>query len=111
MDYIKNWDECLKYIEGSISEQAFQTWFTGVTVSSIDENTITLQVPNQFHFEWLESKYRNLIDDAVEKKFGKSHGNNLKFYNKLMFYFFYFFYYLKHFLDFLLFLFFHNFFL
>jgi len=72
MDYRKNWDECLKYIEGNISEQAFQTWFTGVTVSSIDENTITLQVPNQFHFEWLESKYRNLIDDAVEKKFGKA---------------------------------------
>ena len=42
MDYTKHWDGCLKYIEGKISEQAFQTWFNGVTVSAIDDNTITL---------------------------------------------------------------------
>ena len=72
MDYTKHWDECLKDIEGKISEQAFQTWFTGVAVSAVDDNTLTLQVPNQFHFEWLESKYRTLIDEAVSKNFGKA---------------------------------------
>ena len=72
MDYTKYWADCLNFIEQKISEQAFQTWFSGITISGLDDNTITLQVPNQFHFEWLESKYRNLIDDAIINNFGKS---------------------------------------
>ena len=30
-----------------------------------------LQVPNQFHYEWLDSKYHNLINTAVKECAGK----------------------------------------
>ena len=60
------WAKCLSYIQTRIPGQAFQTWFDDVTVSAISQEEITLLVPNQFHYEWLESKYRHLIDSAIK---------------------------------------------
>ena len=65
------WSSCLSYIKERITDQAFQTWFSGVILSSSSKESLVLQVPNKFHFEWLESKYRLLIDDAVKKVFSK----------------------------------------
>ena len=60
------WDRCLSYIKNRIQETAFQTWFDDVKVSSVNKEEITLQVPNKFHYEWLESKYRTLIDESIK---------------------------------------------
>ena len=68
----ENWDNVLSYIRSRIEETAFQTWFDGVEISSINEDSITLIVPNRFHYEWLESKYRHLINDAIKSVFEKS---------------------------------------
>ncbi len=61
------WDKCLLYIKDRIQEQAFETWFDDVIATNLDSEIITLQVPNQFHYEWLESKYRHLIDNALKE--------------------------------------------
>ena len=61
------WGKCLLYIKDRIQEQAFQTWFDGVVATNLNEEGITLQVPNQFHYEWLEAKYRHLIDNALKE--------------------------------------------
>ena len=61
------WGKCLLFIKERIQEQAYQTWFDGVSVISLNDEGITLQVPNQFHYEWLESKYRHLIDNALKE--------------------------------------------
>ena len=61
------WSNCLLYIKDRVQDQAYQTWFDGVKVISLNSEEITLQVPNQFHYEWLESKYRNLIDNALKE--------------------------------------------
>ena len=67
-----SWDSSLVYIRSRIEETAFQTWFEGVKVGSISDESITLIVPNRFHYEWLESKYRHLINDAIKSSFDKS---------------------------------------
>ena len=61
------WSNCLVYIKDRIQDQAFQTWFDGVIAITLTNEEITLQVPNQFHYEWLESKYRYLIDSALKE--------------------------------------------
>ncbi len=61
------WQKCLEKIKEKLSDQAFETWFKAVSVISLNDDEINLQVPNQFHYEWLESKYRHLIDDAVSQ--------------------------------------------
>ena len=59
------WRKCLLYIKNRIQETAYQTWFDGIKISSISDDDITIQVPNKFHYEWLESKYRTLMDEAI----------------------------------------------
>ena len=69
LDKDEIWVKCLLFIKERIQEQAFQTWFYDISAISVDDESITLQVPNQFHYEWLESKYRHLIDNALKKNF------------------------------------------
>ena len=59
------WTQCLDGIKPKISEQAFETWFNDVEIVGLEKEEITLQVPNKFHYEWLESKYRHLIDEVI----------------------------------------------
>ncbi len=65
------WDNCLQLIKSKIPNQAYQTWFDGISASQSKENEILLQVPNQFHYEWLDSKYSKLINSAVKECAGK----------------------------------------
>ena len=60
------WSKCLIYIKDRIQETAYQTWFYDVKVASLTKDDITLLVPSKFHYDWLESKYHNLIDDAIK---------------------------------------------
>ena len=59
------WQQCLEKIKNKISDQAFETWFQAVDIISFSKEEINLQVPNEFHYEWLESKYRHLIDETI----------------------------------------------
>ena len=59
------WQQCLEKIKTKIADQAFETWFKAVDIISLNKEEINLQVPNEFHYEWLESKYRHLIDEVV----------------------------------------------
>ena len=68
----ENWNKALLYIKSKIEDTAFQTWFEGLEVNMVSNDSITLLVPNRFHYEWLESKYRHLIHDALKDSFGKS---------------------------------------
>ena len=66
------WSDALSYIRSKIEDTAFQTWFEGLEINAINEDSITLIVPNRFHYEWLESKYRSLINNAIKSAFGRS---------------------------------------
>ena len=65
MEKEKFWQQCLDKIKDKLSDQAFETWFKAIEIISINKEEINLQVPNQFHYEWLESKYRHLIDEII----------------------------------------------
>ncbi|MDC0145609.1 chromosomal replication initiator protein DnaA [bacterium] len=65
MEKEKFWQQCLDKIKNKITDQAFETWFKAVDIISLNKEEINLQVPNEFHYEWLESKYRHLIDEVI----------------------------------------------
>lgn len=64
------WQQCLQHIRESVSPQAFKTWLDPIIPVSLIENQLILRVPSQFFFEWLESHYRELIQNVVKKQFG-----------------------------------------
>ena len=71
-DAKKNWKKCKQEIKKEISFQAYQTWFSGLKLVNADHEEITLQVPNRFHYEWIDSKYGELIKSSLSNVFGAS---------------------------------------
>jgi hypothetical protein len=65
------WQNCLALIRDRVAGQTFQTWFVPLKVALLEDSQITLQVPSQFYYEWLDSHYRPLILDAVKQATGK----------------------------------------
>ena len=72
MSNTENWNNSLNIIKGELSSQAYQTWFESINMVSVESDEITIEVPNRFHYEWLDSKYQNVIKQALEATFKKS---------------------------------------
>ena len=71
-DYTRLWTDCLIHIQRNVSEQAYETWFDSLSIISCDGEQLTLQVPNRFHYEWLEQKYSEIISAGIYKAFGQN---------------------------------------
>lgn len=75
MDTIENikWAECLSVIKDNISFQAYTTWFIPIIPIRFQNQTITLQVPSHFFYEWIEEHYNILLKKVIQKVWGKNH--------------------------------------
>ncbi len=66
----KIWENCLKVIKDNIGHQAFKTWFEPIKPIKLDANVLTIQVPSQFFYEWLEENYISLLKTTIKKELG-----------------------------------------
>lgn len=64
------WAECLEIIRDNISLQSFKTWFEPVIPSKLAGEVLTIQVPSQFFYEWLEEHYVNLLHKTIKRALG-----------------------------------------
>lgn len=64
------WKNCLKLIESNVGEQSFSTWFKPIIPLKLDNDVLTIQVPSQFFYEWLEEHYVHLLKKAIEAELG-----------------------------------------
>lgn len=58
------WKNVLAEVEQSIPREQYSTWFTGTELVSIDDNVVTIGVPNIFKIKQLEKKYFGILRDA-----------------------------------------------
>lgn len=65
------WANCLKFIGDNVSSQAFKTWFLPIKSVRLEEEVLTIQVPSQFFYEWLEEHYVDLLRKSIGKELGK----------------------------------------
>ena len=73
-DYQAQWQQCLALIREKITDPwVCDTWFNAVECLGYDpqQNTVTLQVPNTFVYEFLEHYYVRLMSWALTQTFGK----------------------------------------
>ncbi len=70
--HIALWDECLALIRSSVTEQQFKTWFMPIVCKSYDKtaNTLLLQVPSPYVYEYLEQHYVGLLYKVLTDRFG-----------------------------------------
>ncbi len=59
------WSESTKIIKDNVTKQNFETWIKPIKIQSIEDNTVTLSVPNKFFRDWIVDNYYSLICDAV----------------------------------------------
>lgn len=64
------WDECLHIIKDNISYQKYKSWFEPVKPIKLQANTLTIQVPSQFWYEWLEEHYYTMLRSTLAKVLG-----------------------------------------
>lgn len=63
----KIWNKALKIISDNVDASSYKVWFENIQPNSITENTVILNVPSQFFYEWLEEHYSKLLHFAVNK--------------------------------------------
>ncbi|MBX9890522.1 MAG: chromosomal replication initiator protein DnaA [Amoebophilaceae bacterium] len=65
------WARCLLYIRSQISEQTYNTWFAPIVAKDFRDGILTIEVPSQFFYEWLEEHYLYLLKQAVRQEIGE----------------------------------------
>lgn len=66
------WEKCLIFIKERIPEQSFKTWFVPIFPVKLQDSILTIQVPSQFFYEWLEENYVHLLHQAVKVELGEA---------------------------------------
>jgi chromosomal replication initiator protein len=66
------WKDCLQIIGQSVDEQNYNTWFKPIVPLRLEGDVLTIQVPSQFFYEWLEEHYVPVLKQAIHAIIGKN---------------------------------------
>ncbi len=70
VDYGTAWTDCLEVIKVSVGEENFNTWFKPIVPLRVEGDVLTIQVPSQFFYEWLEDNYVPVLKKALTTVLG-----------------------------------------
>ncbi len=59
------WKRTLDILRSELNRPSFDTWLKSTRLLNINNNLLTIAVPNEFAQDWLESRYSNLIKNTV----------------------------------------------
>ncbi len=65
------WNNCLTRIRDDIGDQGFETWFKPIKPIKLEDKILTIQVPSQFFYEYLEEHYVHLLRNVIDNQLGK----------------------------------------
>jgi len=60
------WEQTLKLLEKRINKNSFDTWLKPLKPLGCYDNTIILEVPNNFSRDWLSDRYAPLLKDVLQ---------------------------------------------
>lgn len=66
------WNDCLEIIRQEVDDQNFNTWFKPIVPLRSEMDVLTIQVPSQFFYEWLEENYLPILKKAIHKVIGSN---------------------------------------
>ena len=65
------WSELLEAFKSLIPEQSFSTWIQPLSPQRLEDNTLVLAAPSQFHREWIEGHYIRNIEHTLKELRGE----------------------------------------
>ena len=72
-NYKNVWENCLKIIKDNLgpeNEQVYKTWFEPIVPIQLEDNILTIRVPSQFFYEWLEEHFIDLLKRTIRLQLG-----------------------------------------
>ena len=66
------WKRCLDIIADNVPATAFKTWFSNTKPASYAGNVLTIFVPSQFVYEYIEEHFVDLLSSAIYRIFGNT---------------------------------------
>lgn len=68
--HVSVWNSCLNIIKDNVSPQSFKTWFEPIKPLKLEKSVLTIEVPSQFFYEWLEEHYISLLRKTIRLQLG-----------------------------------------
>ena len=66
------WQKVLEQLQAEVQKPTYETWFKPTRALRLEENTFVIKVPHAIAKEWLESRYRHLIQKSLESVTGEA---------------------------------------
>ena len=66
------WSNCLEIIRGNVQIDAYDKWFKPIVPVSLEKDTLLVQLPSHFFYEFLEQNYVNLLKKVIKRELGSS---------------------------------------
>ena len=64
------WQNCLDIIKDIVEWQHYKTWFEPISPVALKNKVLTIQVPSQFFYEYIEEHYITLIAKTLKRDLG-----------------------------------------
>lgn len=65
------WTRIQAAAKATLPEQSYRTWLTGTTAQVLSDDGLIVEVPSQFHVEWIEDKYGSTLDGFAAQILGR----------------------------------------
>lgn len=67
----QKWNECLEVIKDIVNAQKYSAWFEPIKPVKLEDSVLTIEVPSQFWYEWLEQHYYSILRSTIAKVIGE----------------------------------------
>ena len=65
------WQLCLQKIQSQVTSLSFKTWFQPIIPLKLVGKELTVQVPSQFFYDWVDQHYNALIRETITTVLGQ----------------------------------------
>ena len=65
------WQQCLDRIQTQVTSLSFKTWFQPIVPVKVVNKDITVQVPSQFFYDWVDQHYNSLVRETIASVLGE----------------------------------------
>jgi chromosomal replication initiator protein len=66
------WKDCLKVIKENVPQITYNTWFLPIKPVNFENDTIEVQIPSKFFWEWVDEHYNTLLNNALREVIGEN---------------------------------------
>ena len=65
------WSRVLEATRDRLQGQAYRTWLASTTAVGVTDSEILIEVPSQFHVEWIGDRYGPLLTEVIQQILGR----------------------------------------